>query len=131
SSMFSGQVFAADGYGDDTLDRVDTCVLARPTAWLFGNEARGLADQELALANHRVAVPLYGLAESLNVATAATICLYASAMAQSICYRQHHYTSLPPARCSADTRNTRDTTGGTAISFGQIIWCSGEEFSGK
>ena len=35
----------------------------------------------LALADRRVAVPLYGAAESLNVATAATVCLYASAMA--------------------------------------------------
>ncbi len=83
-STFLGQVFAADGAGDDTLDRIDTCILARPTAWLFGNEARGLAEHELALADRRVAVPLYGLAESLNVATAATICLYGSAMAQSI-----------------------------------------------
>jgi len=83
-STFHGQTLAADGYGDYTLDRMETCVLANPTAWLFGNEARGLAEHELALADRRVAVPLYGLAESLNVATAATICLYASAMAQSI-----------------------------------------------
>src|SRR5699024_4665228 len=85
-STFHGQTLAADGYGDYTLDRMETCVLANPTAWLFGNEARGLAEHELALADRRVAVPLYGLAESLNVATAATICLYASAMAQSISY---------------------------------------------
>mgnify|MGYP002712433160 CR=1 FL=1 len=51
------------------------------TAWLFGNEAQGLDEAELALAERRVAVPLYGAAESLNVGTAATVCLYASAMA--------------------------------------------------
>ena len=38
-------------------------------------------EAELALAERRVAVPLYGAAESLNVGTAATVCLYASAMA--------------------------------------------------
>ena len=57
-------------------------VLENPAAWLFGNEAQGLNDEELALADARVAVPLYGIAESLNVGTAATVCLYASARAQ-------------------------------------------------
>jgi RNA methyltransferase, TrmH family len=57
-------------------------VLEEPTAWLFGNEAQGLSDAELAAADHRVAVPVYGAAESLNVGTAATVCLYASARAQ-------------------------------------------------
>ena len=56
--------------------------LASPTAWLFGNEAQGLSSEELAAANHRVAVPVYGQAESLNVGTAATVCLYASARSQ-------------------------------------------------
>ena len=82
-SVYAGQILAADGYGDVTLDRTATARLTRPTAWLFGNEARGLSTAELDLADARVAVPLYGLAESLNVATAATICLYSSAMAQS------------------------------------------------
>jgi TrmH family RNA methyltransferase len=57
-------------------------VLENPAAWLFGNEAQGLNEEELALADARVAVPLYGIAESLNVGTAATVCLYASARAQ-------------------------------------------------
>ena len=56
--------------------------LARPTAWLFGNEAWGLSDEVLALADAVVRVPIRGAAESLNVATAAAICLYASARAQ-------------------------------------------------
>lgn len=75
-------VLAADGYGSVRLDRPPSGLLSGPTAWLFGNEAQGLSPEELALATHRVAVPLYGQAESLNVATAATVCLYASAMAQ-------------------------------------------------
>ena len=43
---------------------------------------RVLGAEELAWADHRVAVPIYGRAESLNVGTAATVCLYASARAQ-------------------------------------------------
>ena len=56
--------------------------LSKPTMWLFGNEAQGLNAEEKAAATMRVAVPVYGSAESLNVGTAAAVCLYASAMAQ-------------------------------------------------
>lgn len=56
--------------------------LSEPTAWIFGNEAWGLAQAERALADAVVKVPIHGKAESLNLGTAATICLYASARAQ-------------------------------------------------
>jgi RNA methyltransferase, TrmH family len=90
-------LLAADGDGDVNLDTLQDENAARriagpgveslfalegPTAWLFGNEAQGLSDDELALADHRVAVPVYGAAESLNLGTAATVCLYASARSQ-------------------------------------------------
>ena len=48
----------------------------------MGNEAWGLPSESLELADHTVAVPIYGHAESLNLATAAAICLYASASTQ-------------------------------------------------
>ncbi|OFR86909.1 RNA methyltransferase [Micrococcus sp. HMSC067E09] len=75
------QVWAADGHADHTLTSLASETLGSPTAWLLGNEARGLSETERALADQAVAVPLYGAAESLNVGTAATVCLYASAMA--------------------------------------------------
>jgi RNA methyltransferase, TrmH family len=76
-------VLAADGYGDvDLDDAVDSGLLAGPTAWLFGNEARGLPADLAELADHRVRIPIHGRAESLNLATAAAVCLYASARAQ-------------------------------------------------
>lgn len=75
------QVWAADGYAPDRLDKLPRDITGEPTAWLFGNEAQGLDDEEMSRADRRVAVPLYGAAESLNVGTAATVCLYASAMA--------------------------------------------------
>ena len=55
--------------------------MAKLTAWLFGNEARGLSDEQLAMADAAIAVPIYGHAESMNLATAASVCHYASAFA--------------------------------------------------
>ena len=75
------QVLATDGEaGNDLTDLGDD--LAKPTAWVMGNEAWGLPSESLALADASVAVPIYGHAESLNLATAAAICLYASASTQ-------------------------------------------------
>jgi len=77
------RILAADGRGDRSLDEVtEAGELAGPTAWLFGNEAWGLPDELLALADEAVAVPIYGRAESLNLAAAAAVCLYGSARAQ-------------------------------------------------
>jgi TrmH family RNA methyltransferase len=73
------QVLAADIKGDDLPDV--RAMLSQPTAWLFGNEARGLSDESLALADRAVKVPIYGHAESMNLATAASVCLYESAFA--------------------------------------------------
>lgn len=76
-------VLAADGSGElDLDDAADRGLLAGPTAWLFGNEAWGLPAELATLADHRVRIPIHGRAESLNLATAAAVCLYASARAQ-------------------------------------------------
>lgn len=74
------QILAADIKGDDLLSARGS--LAAPTAWLFGNEARGLTDEQLARADRSITVPIYGKAESMNLATAASVCLYESAFAQ-------------------------------------------------
>jgi len=76
------RVLAADGSAGRELDDLEPGGgLAGPTAWLFGNEAWGLPRELLALADEAVAVPIYGRAESLNLAAAAAVCLYASARA--------------------------------------------------
>ncbi|MFT4264778.1 MAG: RNA methyltransferase [Nocardioides sp.] len=74
-------VLAADMHGDADLFDADE-LLARPTAWLFGNEAWGLPAELAAQADHVVSIPIFGRAESLNLSTAAALCLYASARAQ-------------------------------------------------
>jgi TrmH family RNA methyltransferase len=76
------QILAADARAGRSLDELGPGELAAPTAWIFGNEAWGLPDEVVALADESVAVPIYGRAESLNLATAAAVCLYACARAQ-------------------------------------------------
>ena len=74
------RVLAADGDADVDLPAAERDgLLDGPTAWLFGNEAWGLPAETRALADTVVSVPIYGRAESLNLATAAAVCLYASA----------------------------------------------------
>ncbi|WP_347221129.1 TrmH family RNA methyltransferase [Mycolicibacterium poriferae] len=72
------QVLATVLDGSVSLDDVD---LARPTAWLFGPEAHGLPPDVVELATARVRIPMAGNAESLNIGSAAAICLYQSARA--------------------------------------------------
>ena len=85
-------VLAATGAADLTLDDLldsaagsrsgsstDSPPTATGHAWLFGNEAHGLSPADVARADLAVRIPVYGRAESLNLATAAAVCLYASA----------------------------------------------------
>ncbi|MCP9999941.1 TrmH family RNA methyltransferase [Streptomyces sudanensis] len=77
------RVLAADGAGTEGLDaELDAGTMGGPTAWIFGNEAWGLPEETRSLADAVVRVPIHGRAESLNLATAAAVCLYASARAQ-------------------------------------------------
>jgi TrmH family RNA methyltransferase len=79
------RVLAATGSGETDLDElVAAGGPAGPTAWLFGSEAHGLPPALLASADARVRVPIHGRAESLNLAAAAALCLYASARASGL-----------------------------------------------
>ena len=76
------QIVATEGEASTDLDQfIDDGGLAAPTAWLFGNEAHGLPEDIAALADVRIRIPIRGLAESLNLSTAAAVCLFASARA--------------------------------------------------
>jgi TrmH family RNA methyltransferase len=102
------QVVAADGSGTTDLHAADEDgLLARPTAWMFGNEAWGLPAEEAALADTVVRVPIYGRAESLNLATAAAVCLYASARAQ-----RRVRPGVGPSGSPEPGRRARETAGG-------------------
>ena len=67
------RVLAMAADGDDDLYRAD---LSGPIAFVFGNEAHGLPADVVALADGTVRVPQEGRAESLNLAAAATVCLF-------------------------------------------------------
>jgi TrmH family RNA methyltransferase len=76
------RVLAADGGGETRLDEI-SAELAGSVLWLLGNEARGVPAALAAAADARVRIPMRGRAESLNLAAAAAICLYATQLAQS------------------------------------------------
>ena len=66
-------IVAMDMHGDDDLFEVE---LPRSPAFVFGNEAHGLPGPILEAADRRIRVPQAGRAESLNLAAAATVCLF-------------------------------------------------------
>ncbi|MDK4708149.1 RNA methyltransferase [Kingella negevensis] len=50
--------------------------LRQPSAWLFGNEGAGVSAEMLVAATFSVKIPMLGETESLNIAMAATVCLF-------------------------------------------------------
>lgn len=66
-------VVAMDMHGDEDLFEAE---IPASSAFVFGNEAHGLPPEILEAAEHRVRVPQAGRAESLNLAAAATVCLF-------------------------------------------------------
>lgn len=79
-------VYGADGSGSEidlsNRGRDRAVRLDSRHAWVFGNEAWGLTDESLELCDAVGRIPIHGKAESLNLASAASVCLYASATAQ-------------------------------------------------
>jgi RNA methyltransferase, TrmH family len=67
------RVLAMDAGGEGDLYEQD---LSDPVVFLFGNEAWGLPEEVASLADATVRVPITGRAESLNLAAAATVCLF-------------------------------------------------------
>lgn len=66
------------GGGSTSLFEMDDELLQAPTAWWLGSEAHGLPLDMLSRMQP-VSIPMQGSAESLNVAMAAGIALFASA----------------------------------------------------
>lgn len=76
------RVLVATGDGEVDVEHADE-LLAEPTAWVFGNEAHGVPAALAEAADARVRIPIRGRAESLNIVTAASICLHSSARLQA------------------------------------------------
>lgn len=84
-------IIAADVYGTQKLPPVslpelerDRQLLAGGKAVLFGNEARGLETGLLDECDMVVSIPIYGKAESLNLATSASVMLMSIAMSSRV-----------------------------------------------
>ncbi|HZA73939.1 MAG TPA: RNA methyltransferase [Propionibacteriaceae bacterium] len=76
-------VLGADGSAaETTVDLARSGALAQPVLWVLGNEAWGLPADRANRLDRLVSLPMYGRAESLNLATAAAVLLYATATAQ-------------------------------------------------
>ena len=80
ADFFKGNIYQTRA---DTKKSIDNVALEEPVMWIFGNEAHGLKSfpQNLGL---NVCIPMRGKTESLNVATAATLCMYETAKHRSI-----------------------------------------------
>jgi TrmH family RNA methyltransferase len=66
-------ILATSSHAHESVYEVD---LAQPVAWLFGHEGQGVAQDLLACATRKVAIPHLGMVESLNVAACAAICFF-------------------------------------------------------
>lgn len=100
------RILAATGDGAADLDdELDSGRLGDPTAWVFGNEAHGLPDDVAGACDATVRIPIHGGAESLNLAAAAAVCLYASARAHR--RPERHRAHQHPIRTDGHVRNER------------------------
>src|SRR5579859_6757808 len=70
---FRGAVIATSPHASRSIYDVD---LRGPVAMIFGNEGRGLGEDEQALATQLVRIPMADNVESLNVAAAAAVCCF-------------------------------------------------------
>jgi TrmH family RNA methyltransferase len=78
SESIDASIFTTKADGDAILQRAAKSALGKPSIWVFGNEARGLPnDVEKVLGATTVSIPMSGKAESLNLATAASVVMYA------------------------------------------------------
>jgi len=75
-----GRRIALVAHGGQALESID---LSGPTTFVLGAEREGLPEAELAKCDEQATIPLSGKAESLNVATAGAIALFARARSRA------------------------------------------------
>ena len=66
--------FLASAHGETSLYALEQQLL-QPVAWVFGSEGQGLSHG-LLMHGKPVSIPMHSQVESLNVATAAAVCLF-------------------------------------------------------
>lgn len=85
-SSVAADVYGVDGERPVELPQAlaDRGFASLPKAVIFGNEARGLEPGLLRRCDSMIRIPLYGRAESLNLATSAAVLLMSLAMSSHI-----------------------------------------------
>ncbi|MBT1034960.1 RNA methyltransferase [Canibacter sp. lx-45] len=78
SATQAGLITVATDLAGADLNPTDQ-LFKNPVCWVFGNEAQGLDRSAREKCETSRKLPIYGAAESLNIATAASVCLYISA----------------------------------------------------
>ena len=64
---------AADQKGRRMFNELDW---TKPTALMMGAEGAGFSSEQLAMLDETIKIPMAGRVESLNVGTAAAVCLF-------------------------------------------------------
>jgi TrmH family RNA methyltransferase len=67
-------LFLASAHGETSLYALDQ-QLRQPVAWVFGSEGQGISHGFL-MHGKAISIPMHSKVESLNVATAAAVCLF-------------------------------------------------------
>ncbi len=70
-----GFKIAATQLGDESLPYTDLDY-TQPIALVFGNESEGISDEGLELADYMIKIPMFGMAQSLNLSVSVGILLY-------------------------------------------------------
>ena len=73
---FSGSLNITTLASNNIRSLYDLNLRTQPIAWVFGNEGAGVSHQIACLADYGVKIPMIGKIESLNVAMAASVCLF-------------------------------------------------------
>jgi tRNA (guanosine-2'-O-)-methyltransferase len=86
---------------DSTARPISEIDFAKPTALVLGNEKTGASPEMLAMADHRVIVPMSGFVESFNISVAAALCFYQMDLARRQQGRLHELKPEEVARLKA------------------------------
>ena len=70
-----GFKIVATHLSEDSLSYMDLDY-TQPLAVIFGNEAEGISEKALALADYKIRIPMIGMAQSLNLSVSVGIILY-------------------------------------------------------
>lgn len=94
--------------------------LTQPTAFVFGNEVRGVTAEAAAASDGTVFIPMMGMVESLNVSVACAVCLYETLRQRQLAGR-YGQASWPAEEIDARLRGWLEREGRDPAAAAQAI----------